>query len=67
MLSTTLSMTQQSNAKHLPGYTGYRPQYIEERTNFPLPQMEKQVGRVPGKRSLKSCRLIENSQLNLLM
>ena len=52
MHSTTLSMTQQSNAKHLPGYTGYRPQYLEERASFPIPQMEKQVGRVPGKDSI---------------
>ena len=49
MHSTTLASAQQQNAKHLPGYTGYRPQYVEERTSFPLPQMEKQVGRVPGK------------------
>ena len=49
MHSTTLATAQQQNAKHLPGYTGYRPQYVEERTSFPLPQMEKQVGRVPGK------------------
>ena len=40
---------QHSPSKHLPGYTGYRPQYMEERNNFVLPQMEKQLGRVPGK------------------
>ncbi len=60
MHSSTLSMTQQHNAKFLPGYTGYRPQFMEERTNFPLPQMEKQLGRVPGKKSLKYRRYIEN-------
>jgi len=48
-MHSTSSMLGHSQAKqHLPGYTGYRPQYADEGHNFPLPQMEKQQGRVPG-------------------